>query len=1268
MKTVTVAIAAHEGVELSLKLEGNLWSHLTVRDIHATGSGKSPVRKIDIERAHFEYDLKRLFRDGISYFLSSYELKNATLELELVPGRERSRKASELTKLIRETLQQPALFTDNLDITNVNLLVHTPDGDFRVKGLSARLHTTEDGFIDIREVEIPKIVTWRNLHTDATFQRRRLVVKDFLLGKDIRIDRVEIDSSRRVEGIDFLVFEGQIFDGKTRFYLWRRARARNNPHAEFSLYSEGVALAKLRSFLRWKPEITGTANFWLQLAGPPDLPRRWEGNSLLQLENATLEENRLASGRFQLLVDHGRAKLTEGLLKTGDNQMTVQWEAKLPKTFKEFADFKATPDYTLHCPDVAAISPRFSKGNVQGSGHLEVDADGVDATFKGTVADLRINTGRFALGITSGTTQAEASFNKKLPRPSGAGDLYPLTLKAEATAATIQAGPALLDSGHVTLSVEKERLAVQGKVVRGPNHAELTGESAFPFPEKGIPEGSLSFRIHAPEVAALAAQGGRFDGTLVAHGNLQHKEGRWNGLTEVEANDLLFHTFAAKRLKFSLPVSDSSLAVHGLELQINEKDRLTGEATFALKAPYDYEGRLNGSISDLTPLAKLTGKPLQGAVTIDWHGAGRVGTLQHTGEGRLEIKQGIIDTLTGLQVEIAGTYSPEVVELAPVSIRSHQGSLETRISMHNQQLAVKPLRIDVPKLGTIEGYLQLPVDLASPDTKALIFPKDGTIDVALKLQQLDLATLSAAPVLPSTAQKKGKTPPPGILKGTVKADLVGKGTVARPEVTLSVTGEQLAHSSATKVPPVKATLTARYLDDLLTVKAGATIPNAQPIDLSGQLPLPVEQVLEEKGLPKATPLQFDLTLPSSPATVLTPFVPLFRYVEGRVGFSAQLRGTLEAPSLSGGAQIDLPALRFSDTNLPGINGFKGDLVLNGTALQFRRFHGDVAGGTFGVGGQIDFSNLFDPQINLRLQSKGTLLYRNDSLTVRADSDLHIFGPLKTAEVKGLVGINKSRFYREIDILPIGLPGKQAPQRASATAVRPEISVREAPFRDWKLDVTVKTTEPFQIRSNLARGSAFADVHIGGTGLSPQVEGMARIENFVATLPFSRLEVQQGFVYFNPAEPFNPMLDIHGTSRVRNHTINAYVYGTAEEPNTLFTSEPPLPQEEVIALLATGATTSEFAQNDQALAGRATMLLLQDLYHKLFKRRTPPPTQPGEGEPFVDRFQLDIGSVDPRTGRQEVGGRFRLTDQFEVGAGLDAAGDVRVQLQYLLRFQ
>ena len=114
----------------------------------------------------------------------------------------------------------------------------------------------------------------------------------------------------------------------------------------------------------------------------------------------------------------------------------------------------------------------------------------------------------------------------------------------------------------------------------------------------------------------------------------------------------------------------------------------------------------------------------------------------------------------------------------------------------------------------------------------------------------------------------------------------------------------------------------------------------------------------------------------------------------------------------------------------------------------------------------------------------------------------------------------------------------------------------------------------------------------------------RIENFVASLPFSKLRVTNGFVYFSNDNPFIPQLNIQAQSTLQDYNINVFIYGPADDPKTVMSSEPPLPQEDIVALLATGATSQNLS-NGNALAGRAAYLVLQQLYHKIVKSKGPP---------------------------------------------------------------
>jgi autotransporter translocation and assembly factor TamB len=173
----------------------------------------------------------------------------------------------------------------------------------------------------------------------------------------------------------------------------------------------------------------------------------------------------------------------------------------------------------------------------------------------------------------------------------------------------------------------------------------------------------------------------------------------------------------------------------------------------------------------------------------------------------------------------------------------------------------------------------------------------------------------------------------------------------------------------------------------------------------------------------------------------------------------------------------------------------------------------------------------------------------------------------------------------------------------------------------------------------------------------------RLENVEATLPFSRLQISYGFLYFDPSDSFNPRIELHGSSVIRDYTVHVYVYGSSLAPEAVFTSEPPLPQEEIISLLAAGTTRSELASSNSVIASRASMLLVQQLYRKIFKKG-----QATQSSSIFDRLDVDFGTVDPRTGQQQVNARFRVNDQFMVLGDLGVGGDYRGMVRYVIRFR
>ncbi len=64
-------------------------------------------------------------------------------------------------------------------------------------------------------------------------------------------------------------------------------------------------------------------------------------------------------------------------------------------------------------------------------------------------------------------------------------------------------------------------------------------------------------------------------------------------------------------------------------------------------------------------------------------------------------------------------------------------------------------------------------------------------------------------------------------------------------------------------------------------------------------------------------------------------------------------------------------------------------------------------------------------------------------------------------------------------------------------------------------VMVKTKDPFLIRGNLATGGAIVDLHLTGTGLRPELQGVVRLQKVEATLPFSPSRDFVRITFFRP---------------------------------------------------------------------------------------------------------------------------------------------------------
>lgn len=1243
-----IKLAAKENIQLSLAVEGTIFTNLSLKNIRAvpTGHGATPVENIEIEEVTVRYSIPSLLRKGMSEFLRSYALRNATIVVKPVEGT--AEQKTNLASTLHDLIQQPALFSDRVDIENVNLVAHVPDGEFAIKGLSLSLDPTQPGVLDVALLQVPKVRTWTNLHATSSYVNRDMILSGLEIDPQIIVRKLELDASQRSQGVNRVAVEGSVFGGNADFSLLIRelpGKHKNdvsNALAQVDSSVHDLSLEKLSQYFGVStPAVGSVSEAAIHLTGDPNTPSSWNGS--LTTDVGTVRAGAAVMDKANVRLDVSKGWATFGsTLFSGSNSVTVQAEGKLPDSLDGFAGSAIDGWADITGNDLRHFSGDLEGGRVSGDGTFDLR----DSTLRGSVK-LK------AAGVAGKDVEMlAADVNGQVTM--ALGDKPNVAAEIDVHGADLRAGDYAVDSVDVEASI-KDRVVRIAKIAarRAQNTLSASGTYTVPQDMKSwdTAPGGLGFSLHAPSIAAFDSEPNLKgpDGHIEADGALTSGSDGFGGWITADVSELRMQDFAADGLKANVSIEKSIATINTLTFALNPTDGFSATGHIALTTPFRYDGVVQSHIRDLSKfnafVSKLKGG-IAGALELAWQGKGDLATLNSTGDLQFSLANGKVQEVKAINANIAGSYSPEQVDFPTFWVTSSKGDLSAVITARNDVLRVNQIAVKLAGRPILTGSLSIPLDLKTPARPETLIPSNGP--VAADLATSDIPLDSFFP--------KGQAPGTGTGKVTISA----RGTIDQPNARIIVTGRGLQAKAAATLAP--ATLDADFtlLGNELSLKARVAPPSISPVDIAGTIPFPLKEVLRNGRPDPQSPVQLSVRVPSSSLAFITRLVPAVRFVQGTAGATVDVAGTVAKPTLSGSVLVDMPALRLSDPDMPSVNGFRAVLPFAGNRLTFQQFGGNLSGGRFDVTGNVVFNDLLNPNIDLHFVSQGDLLLRNEAVTVRSDSDIRISGPLAAASVSGDIGITKSRFFKEVEILPLELPGRPAPKPPEMPATTPSIDT--VPLRDWKFALRIHTKDPFIIQGNLANGSALIDLNLGGTGKAPTLDGTVRIENFVASLPFSKLRVTNGFVYFSKDDPFMPQLNIQAASNLQDYNINVFIYGTASDPKTVMSSEPPLPQEDIVSLLATGATTSNLT-NGNALAGRAAVLVLQQLYHKVFKAKPQ-----SENESFVSRFKVDVGGVDPRTGQQEINSSFKLSEGFYLIGDLDVGGDIRGMVRYLLRFK
>jgi autotransporter translocation and assembly factor TamB len=736
---------------------------------------------------------------------------------------------------------------------------------------------------------------------------------------------------------------------------------------------------------------------------------------------------------------------------------------------------------------------------------------------------------------------------------------------------------------------------------------------------------------------------------------------------------------------------DVNLSV--LKVLFDQKNRVDMSGTGKISSKFPYSGRADIELDDLgflNPLLRAFHQELGlgGKLTLNWGGSGELATANESPQagasqqqepgspavptgsasqlsrhseaaaearqrstvstnpsnGHLELRgtEITVKQFQHINAEVSGTYQALDANLPTVRVTSPLGSVAMSLHLNPKILEITGLIVKTHN-HQLTGTATLPLDFQSGSKIPIAIGQPISID--LRTDRVSLADFQS-----------GKPAVDGVGQLTLQA----AGDTANPNLALNLEATDLRSAAASAFAAASLQIAVKLENKNLTLSGSVKQPDIQPLDIQGKLAFDFPQFVKSGALDQNTPIQATVKWPDTSLGFLRRVIPEIRSIEGRAGVSVDVTGTLAKPSLQGELHTNITQARARTDLVPPVSNFVAQINFRENRVDFAQLKGEAAGGPFNVSGSIDLSKGTDPKFDITVHGTQILLTRSDNIIVRSNVDLTIKGPLSAGEVDGRIAITNSRFFQDIDILPLNLPGQPAPQPPKTP---PNVSIDTPPFSNWKFNISVETADPFKIQSNLARGSVIINIQVSGTGQKPSVSGYAKIQQLTASLPFSHMDISDSYVNFNAGQnPLDPELNIIGHSTVRDYDITMHIYGAVSNFKILFDSSPPLTQGDIATLLATGATSSEFVQDPSLLAGRAAFLVIRQLYSKIFKGGANQQQQE-----FLDRLEVDV-IPGQRAGSQDISARLSVTRSWQLVAEFGSIGNVSGQLRYLIRFR
>src|SRR5512132_2639641 len=670
-----IRYATKENLKMDFRLEGNPFSSLTVRKLHAVPTGPSAIESVDVDSLYVDYSLLGFARHGVSHLLQNVEVRGAQVVLN--PARAPPRKPRPKKKL---TL--PDAFPEQIRLADATLIIRESPNDFVVEHADLDLHPRAPGELRIGRLQLRPGDNWSSISGQTSYTNKNFILRDLALSDQeqirlLNIDASRIDSKALAVKLDATVGGGQLSVSsglnETAFSL----------NAMVNVSAEKIAANSLNKFLLLPEDYFSGEIERLALVGTGVIasPRTWSGTMSLQVSGAHVPTVNFERGAVEVSAGQGRATLQSADIVQTQNEFHLNGTIDLPATFEDLGRTPASLQIAGKAPDLEKLTagiPVGLTGSVQFNGKIDI----VDANAQVTLGITGEAVG-FSDGIIdnlNATLRASKMIatRKTLPASSPPATartpwFADLRTAMEFTLTGIRYRDYIVDSVNGSINGTDDILGLdQATLRRNQNELSIRGRYQLPKDIGNAPSQpvQLDIALNAPEIGDfwVANSPSKISGPLQMTGHIERKQGIVDGQISLSGSNLKMRDLVVQRLSAQSSIANNVIHLNEGSAILNNTDYVNATGTFNLQPPQHYNGKASASVLNLAalePLLRAFGNQSQlaGSLKLDWEGSGNAQAFTNTGNLKFVLEKARYGNLQGLQANIDASYSPEGLEL-----------------------------------------------------------------------------------------------------------------------------------------------------------------------------------------------------------------------------------------------------------------------------------------------------------------------------------------------------------------------------------------------------------------------------------------------------------------------------------------------------------------------------------------------------------------------------------------------------------------------------